>query len=75
MHCLYGGYNLHRFSDALGLVLLVFPHVANLQICGEFADMWRILDFLPHLSSFIISHGALARVGDYEMMPVCACVS
>ena len=19
MHCLYGGYNLHRFSDALGL--------------------------------------------------------
>ena len=22
VHCLYGGYNLHRFSDALGLVLL-----------------------------------------------------
>ena len=21
MHCLYGGYNLHRFSDALGLVI------------------------------------------------------
>ena len=21
VHCLYGGYNLHRFSDALGLVL------------------------------------------------------
>ena len=21
MHCLYGGYNLHRFSDALGLVV------------------------------------------------------
>ena len=20
MHCLYGGYNLHQFSDALGLV-------------------------------------------------------
>ena len=20
MHCLYGGYDLHRFSDALGLV-------------------------------------------------------
>ena len=20
MHCLHGGYNLHRFSDALGLV-------------------------------------------------------
>ena len=23
MHCLYGGYNLHRFSDALGLVYFV----------------------------------------------------
>ena len=21
LHCLYGGYNLHRFSDALGLVI------------------------------------------------------
>ena len=25
MHCLYGGYNLHRFSDALGLVKTVEP--------------------------------------------------
>ena len=24
VHCLYGGYNLHRFSDALGLVLFSF---------------------------------------------------
>ena len=24
VHCLYGGYNLHRFSDALGLVLSDF---------------------------------------------------
>ena len=24
MHCLYGGYNLHRFSDALGLVSYLF---------------------------------------------------
>ena len=23
VHCLYGGYNLHRFSDALGLVMYV----------------------------------------------------
>ena len=23
VHCLYGGYNLHRFSDALGLVLTI----------------------------------------------------
>ena len=24
MHCLYGGYNLHQFSDALGLVNIDF---------------------------------------------------
>ena len=30
MHCLYGGYNLHRFSDALGLVEFG-PGVAPLQ--------------------------------------------
>ena len=23
MHCLYGGYNLHQFSDALGLVIFI----------------------------------------------------
>ena len=23
VHCLYGGYNLHRFSDVLGLVLVL----------------------------------------------------
>ena len=23
VHCLYGGYNLHRFSDGLGLVLII----------------------------------------------------
>ena len=33
MHCLYGGYNLHQFSDALGLVkdenrdILIFLHL------------------------------------------------
>ena len=36
MHCLYGGYNLHRFSDAPGLVLLVFPHVANFRYVANF---------------------------------------
>ena len=31
VHCLYGGYNLHRFSDALGLVtrLLLVLEVCN----------------------------------------------
>ena len=27
-----------------------------------------------HLEHFIISRRALAQEGDYEMMPVCACV-
>ena len=26
VHCLYGGYNLHRFFDALGLVFLIIRH-------------------------------------------------
>ena len=29
VHCLYGGYNLHRFSDALGLV------ISSLQITAQ----------------------------------------
>ena len=32
VHCLYGGYNLHRFSDALGLVkfanLILLPYIS-----------------------------------------------
>ena len=32
MHCLYGGYNLHRFSDALGLVLLCFVSFVDITI-------------------------------------------
>ena len=27
VHCLYGGYNLHRFSDALGLVSIFFHKI------------------------------------------------
>ena len=27
VHSLYGGYNLHRFSDALGLVILSSNHL------------------------------------------------
>ena len=30
MHCLYGGYNLHQFSDALGLVL--FASVSGIKL-------------------------------------------
>ena len=33
MHCLYGGYNLHRFSDALGLVSFA-------DVVSETADMY-----------------------------------
>ena len=34
MHCLYSGYNLHRFSDALGLVF-VLP---TITIFSDFED-------------------------------------
>ena len=32
MHCLYGGYNLHRFSDALGLVPFFFEIVSTINM-------------------------------------------
>ena len=31
VHCLYGGYNLHRFSDALGLVDLSCFNTSSLH--------------------------------------------
>ena len=37
MHCLYGGYNLHRFSDALGLVY--FGVLRHLQHCAGHSMM------------------------------------
>ena len=41
MHCLHGGYNLHRFSDALGLV--------NIEI-----QLYIYLYFQVHLSQLIL---------------------
>ena len=37
MHCLYGGYNLHRFSDALGLVVIlyIFFSFARVQLVSN----------------------------------------
>ena len=35
VHCLYGGYNLHRFSDALGLVILWFI-LCDFKMCVLF---------------------------------------
>ena len=32
MHCLYGGYNLHRFSDALGLILYILGIFKNIYV-------------------------------------------
>ena len=34
MHCLYGGYNLHRFSDALGLVVIWYYEVFITTKCS-----------------------------------------
>ena len=33
-----------------------------------------MVDIFTKISMFFISRRALAREGDYEMMPVCACV-
>ena len=35
MHCLYGGYNLHRFSDALGLVSFVISIQSHIYPCSK----------------------------------------
>ena len=44
MHCLYGGYNLHRFSDALGLVLFVFcNNLLNKLIYYYYYDIITII--------------------------------
>ena len=39
VHCLYGGYNLHRFSDALGLVLLLNCFVLILHLYIHFFSL------------------------------------
>ena len=39
MHCLYGGYNLHQFSDALGLAI-------DLNFVGDF---WKINTLLKYI--------------------------
>ena len=36
VHCLYGGYNLHRFSDALGLVIYII-------ICSIIFLIWAVI--------------------------------
>ena len=42
MYCLYGGYNLHRISDALGLVNLDYPDfmvTLNCNLIGAMAPI------------------------------------
>ena len=71
VHCLYGGYNLHRFSDALGLVyytfnkshrnsfiLLVFSHVANFKYVAKFRFLTlhiQLKEVQYHLTCFIFT--------------------
>ena len=46
MHALYGGYNLHRFSDALGLVSLCRCHQCFLYfvfLCIMFVSCGYVL--------------------------------
>ena len=45
VHCLYGGYNLHQFSDALGLVVYGRSNSAGstFSFCNSFAAIRQIL--------------------------------
>ena len=46
VHCLYGGCNLHRFSDALDLV---FNALKFMESCTESLITWKVL----HLEHFV----------------------
>ena len=51
--------------------------LAKLKACLYDVQEWMSLSKLklnPEKTEFIISRRALAREGDYEMMPVCACM-
>ena len=73
-------FGLYTFS--YGMVLIMFcymllkmpSHVCHLLAYISIFEV--ILDsiFCSLYLSFIISRRALAREGDYEMMPVCACM-
>ena len=68
MHCLYGGYNLHRFSDALGLV--IDDYVVKLFMYSLMQKSMRYVNII----SFIISRPACRREIIICTMCVCTCV-
>ena len=45
----------------------------NFTVFSEYTYCWMFI--FCYLLHFIISRRALAQEGDYEMLPVCACVS
>ena len=47
MHCLYGGYNLHRFSDALGLVIgaVIKSRLSNVSNSSQNANVMSLFCF------------------------------
>ena len=53
MHCLYGGYNLHRFSDALGLVILSSNHLHKSKTLSQLTQC----PFTGTLLLFLMPHG------------------
>ena len=70
MHCLYGGYNLHRFSDALGLVK-IFNFVRNIALIDliivllsttsrTWSKIWR------HTGQDVIFAGSNTGTGRYR---------
>ena len=62
MHCLYGGYNLHRFSDALGLVSTKWFQLVKTCVCESSAAMMFVevrpfFRLLPQNRSLVSSVG------------------
>ena len=62
MHCLYGGYNLHRFSDALGLVKILTFKVAKgfgktKRLCKPSITFVTVCDKIIEVSSILLSIG------------------
>ena len=81
MHCLYGGYNLHRFSDALGLVphYLLLPGATVHHAWGEVtavnfkAGTWMVeygRGFIPSTLGFALADTIFSTQDFVTMMKI-----
>ena len=62
MHCLYGGYNLHRSSDALGLVSNWFCFQTVTFLMKELRNSSRHMNVYEISTDVISSHQKLKQL-------------